>query len=88
MSASKSRKSLPILDLRRFDEAAERAAFLAELRHAASEFGFFYLSGHGIPDTSTRGVGEAARRFFSLPPAVASRCRASPSRRSPRAIHR
>ena len=40
MSGAKSSKSLPVLDLRRFDEEKERGPFLADLRHAAREFGF------------------------------------------------
>jgi isopenicillin N synthase-like dioxygenase len=64
MAGSKSTKSLPVLDLRRFDAAGERPAFLGELRQAAREFGFFYLSGHGV---STQSVVALARRFFSLP---------------------
>jgi len=67
MSGSKSSKSLPALDLKRFDDEKERGAFLADLRHAAREFGFFYLSGHGIPDSTTHNVMGLARRFFSLP---------------------
>jgi isopenicillin N synthase-like dioxygenase len=68
MSGLKSKKSLPVLDLRRFDAAGdERASFLADLRNAAREFGFFYLSGHGIPEGLTRSVVALAWRFFALP---------------------
>ena len=66
MSGAKSSKSLPVLDLRRFDDEKERALFLTDLRHAAREFGFFYLSGHGISESTTQGVVGLGRRFFSL----------------------
>jgi isopenicillin N synthase-like dioxygenase len=41
---------LPTLDLRLFqsNSAAERAQFVRELSEALTEYGFFYLVGHGI----------------------------------------
>jgi len=45
---SPSPLALPLLDLARFDAGpAERTVFLDELRHAARDTGFFYLTGHG-----------------------------------------
>jgi isopenicillin N synthase-like dioxygenase len=38
--------TLPILDLARYADPAEKAAFLADLRHAARDIGFFYLINH------------------------------------------
>lgn len=59
---------LPVLDLTRFDAgAAERRTFLADLRSAARDVGFFYLAGHGIPQDEIRNLFAEARRFFSLP---------------------
>jgi isopenicillin N synthase-like dioxygenase len=59
---------LPVLDLGRFRGPADvRAAFLADLRYAAHEIGFFYVVGHGVPPGVTAGVERAARRFFALP---------------------
>ena len=45
--------SIPLLDLRRFDDGeivrgGGRGAFLAELRAAAHDVGFFYVTGHGV----------------------------------------
>jgi isopenicillin N synthase-like dioxygenase len=61
---------IPVLDLRRFDAAdPSRAAFLAELREAAHEVGFFYVSGHGVAPELLRDLMQAARAFFSLPDA-------------------
>ncbi|KQQ15486.1 2-oxobutyrate oxidase [Methylobacterium sp. Leaf121] len=60
--------TLPILDLARLDAGgSERDAFLAELRTAARETGFFYLVGHGIPASQIAGVQALARHFFALP---------------------
>lgn len=59
--------SLPLLDLRRLDDPDDRPQFLSELREAAREVGFFYLIGHGIPDSQIAGVQALARRFFALP---------------------
>ncbi|MCW3478372.1 isopenicillin N synthase family oxygenase [Neisseriaceae bacterium JH1-16] len=62
--------ALPLLDLARFDAGpAERAAFLDELRRAARNTGFFYLTGHGIPEQQVREVIVQSRQFFALPDA-------------------
>jgi len=49
--------------------AADVGQLRANLREAAHEVGFFYLTGHGVPDTLARAVLEAARRLFELPQA-------------------
>lgn len=70
MNAPTIATSLPLLDLRRLDAGPEaRAAFLAELRRAAREVGFFYVAGHGISDDLIRDVLALSRRFFDLPEA-------------------
>lgn len=62
--------SIPQLDLTRFDSGeVPRAAFLQELRVAARDVGFFYLTGHGIAPDLLREVLDVARRFFALPEA-------------------
>ncbi|MDW6026291.1 2-oxoglutarate and iron-dependent oxygenase domain-containing protein [Mesorhizobium sp. BAC0120] len=61
---------VPILDLARFDQGGpQRRMFLADLRSAARDVGFFYLAGHGIPGGEARDVLAAARAFFALPEA-------------------
>jgi len=68
--ASPPTATLPLLDLRRFEaDAAERAGFLADLASAARDFGFFYLTGHGVEAAQCAGILATARRFFALPEA-------------------
>ncbi|WP_213990188.1 isopenicillin N synthase family oxygenase [Sodalis sp. dw_96] len=65
-----STTSLPLLDLSRLEHSpAERNAFLAELRHAARDIGFFYLTGHGVDTQLLTRVQQLSREFFALPDA-------------------
>ncbi|HWL80465.1 MAG TPA: isopenicillin N synthase family oxygenase [Roseomonas sp.] len=65
-----SRARLPLLDISRLEgDAAGRAAFLEELRQAARDVGFFYLTGHGVPAQLEAQVRDVSRRFFALPEA-------------------
>ncbi|KEH31474.1 2OG-Fe(II) oxygenase family oxidoreductase [Medicago truncatula] len=40
---------------------------VAQLDKACTEAGFFYVKGHGIPDSLLKGVRDITRRFFELP---------------------
>ncbi|RFA11865.1 oxidoreductase [Subtercola boreus] len=61
---------LPVLDLSRLDRGdTEAEAFRSELRQATHEFGFFYLTGHGVPQPLIDRVIGTAREFFALPEA-------------------
>jgi isopenicillin N synthase-like dioxygenase len=61
---------VPVLDLARFDRGGlERRTFLADLRSAARDVGFFYLAGHGIEGREASDVLASARAFFALPEA-------------------
>ncbi|MER9394745.1 MULTISPECIES: isopenicillin N synthase family oxygenase [unclassified Mesorhizobium] len=61
---------VPVLDLGRLEQgASERRTFLFDLRTAARDVGFFYLTGHGISTADTAEVLDASRRFFALPEA-------------------
>ena len=42
-------------------------AFLADLRPAAHDVGFFYVVGHGVDRAVTDGVLASAAEFFALP---------------------
>ena len=57
-----------MLDLRRFDAGdAERAVFLTELRTAAHDVGFFYVTGHDVDARLLSDVMETSAKFFALP---------------------
>lgn len=59
---------LPILDASRFRGGQEeRAAFVADLRGILHDHGFFYLSGHGVPQELIDRLVAASRKFFALP---------------------
>ena len=60
--------SLPVLDLSQLARGGPGAEqFLAELRTATHQFGFFYLVGHGVPQELMDTMITAAREFFALP---------------------
>jgi isopenicillin N synthase-like dioxygenase len=62
-----SHPSLPVLDLEQLDAGAPaRAAFLGDLREAAHEIGFFYLTGHRIAASVGAEVLAIAHDFFAL----------------------
>jgi isopenicillin N synthase-like dioxygenase len=68
MSAVQNLAGLPVLDLSRFDKSSgDKQAFVADLGRAARDFGFFYLSGHGIDPGLIRDTLGLSRRFFDLP---------------------
>jgi len=69
-AAETAAPSLPILDLSRLDAGPEAAeAFRAELREVTHEYGFFYLTGHGVPADLIERVMTTSRAFFNLPEA-------------------
>jgi isopenicillin N synthase-like dioxygenase len=69
MHAPRHDTTIPVIDLGRLEDsgATERAAFLAELRHAARQVGFFYITGHGIEPELLDTLMQSARGFFALP---------------------
>jgi isopenicillin N synthase-like dioxygenase len=66
---------IPIIDVSglRAEEAEPRRAVAAELGRACREAGFFYVTGHGIPDSLRAEVFAAAARLFALPEAEKER---------------
>lgn len=59
--------ALPVLSLARAQAGCvEHQAFLADLRAAARNVGFFYLADHGVDPTLGPRLFAAARRFFDL----------------------
>lgn len=67
--------TLPVVDVAPlWDGGAEGlAAVSAEIGRACRTTGFFYVSGHGIPDGLLADVFAASRSFFALPPADKAR---------------
>lgn len=60
--------TLPVLDLSLLDQGEDaRQDFLAQLRNATHEVGFFYLVGHAMPTELLEGIFDQARAFFALP---------------------
>ncbi|TWP36515.1 isopenicillin N synthase family dioxygenase [Leekyejoonella antrihumi] len=63
-------ESLPVLDLSQLDQGDQGADdFLRGLRRATHEIGFFYLVGHGVPQSVMDDVIGAAHELFALPEA-------------------
>ncbi|MGG7667207.1 isopenicillin N synthase family dioxygenase [Yersinia sp. J1] len=70
MSRQPTSYRLPLLDLSQLKRGeTQRQAFLTELRHAARDIGFFYLTGHGVDPELSRQIQNLSRRFFNLPTA-------------------
>ena len=60
--------TLPFVDISRFrGPAEERTRFIDELRRILYDHGFFYLTGHGVPQALIDDVLAQSRRFFALP---------------------
>ena len=58
--------TLPILDLARYADPADKAAFLADLRHAARDVAFLYFIIHGVDDALHYALQRQSQRFFAL----------------------
>ena len=60
--------TLPVLDISRFHAGPdERTAFVAELRAVLHDHGFFYLTGHNVPEPLIAALKALSRAFFALP---------------------
>jgi isopenicillin N synthase-like dioxygenase len=66
-----ARAALPVIDISGLlsDAPADRAAVGTALRAACLDKGFFYITGHGVPDALPDAVFAEAARFFALPEA-------------------
>lgn len=49
------------------DSLEQRKEVAQAMGKAASEVGFLYVTGHGIPDETIAGLRQAAKRFFAQP---------------------
>jgi len=65
-------QSLPVIDVAPLLEdgtAWECAGVAAQIQAACREYGFFYVTGHGIASELLQGLVEASAEFFALPEA-------------------
>lgn len=62
-----TRSLQPVLDIRHWLDGTDRAGTAREFDRICREIGFFYLTGHGVPEASMQGILDAAKRFFALP---------------------
>ncbi|WP_371496013.1 isopenicillin N synthase family oxygenase [Kitasatospora sp. NBC_00374] len=70
MTQQSQTTGLPVIDLSLADGTEEDRARLHDaLRSAATEVGFFQLTGHGITADETKALNTAMRAFFDLPEA-------------------
>ena len=65
--------TIPVIDLSDFETRKEEVS--QQLLHAARDVGFFYVSGHGIPDAEVDKVFEEVRTVSRhvLPKQVSAR---------------
>ncbi|GAB6197250.1 isopenicillin N synthase family dioxygenase [Lysobacter xanthus] len=61
---------IPTLDIQRFDDAAQREAFVAELGATYREWGFAGVRNHGIPQQLIDDAYRVFAQFFALPEAI------------------
>lgn len=69
--AAAQEDGLPIIDISSFLDpnasASDRQTTAQAINAACINYGFFYLTGHGIPTTELDQIIDLARRFFALP---------------------
>lgn len=70
---------VPLIDFAPFlnGTPAERQAVADAIARACETVGFFYLAGHGVPDSLRRSVFDRSAEFFHLPPAEKESVRAT-----------
>jgi isopenicillin N synthase-like dioxygenase len=62
--------AFPVIDMAPLfarDRSIERAVIARRIEAACRDTGFFYVTGHGIPDALVARLEAASRRFFALP---------------------
>ncbi|MFP5076459.1 isopenicillin N synthase family dioxygenase [Rhizobium sp. YIM 134829] len=63
-------QTLPTVDFSRFHGSAEeKSAFVQDLTSVLHDHGFFYLTGHGVPQSLIDEVLAVSKTFFALPEA-------------------
>src|SRR5258708_24662550 len=72
MAGSGGLAALPVIDVGPLvggGPAAARAAVAEQIQVACRERGFFYVTGHGVPDGLLGELADASTEFFALPAA-------------------
>lgn len=57
---------LPIIDISHINQSATEHQIAQKVKQAAADYGFFYLSGHGIAADKIDRLRQAQRAFFAL----------------------
>ena len=72
--------AVPLIDFAPFlhGDAAARRAVADEIARACETIGFFYLAGHGVPETLRSAMFATAADFFHLDPAEKETVRSTP----------
>src|SRR5918993_1446668 len=68
-SVEEATRAIPVIDFEpafRGETGALDAA-AAQVRHACENIGFFYMAGHGVPQSVIDAAFEASREFHALP---------------------
>ena len=71
MSSRAGTPHLPVIDLSIADH--ERDSVAAQIDEAASEYGFFYVTGHGVSAHTIDSILDLSRAFFQLPAEIKNR---------------
>ncbi|EIZ77888.1 Isopenicillin N synthase [Novosphingobium sp. Rr 2-17] len=79
-AAAISLEQVPLIDFGPFlgGDAASRQAVADEIARACEDIGFFYLTGHGVPQPVVDAVFAAAADFFARPTEERARAYATP----------
>ncbi|KIM69941.1 hypothetical protein SCLCIDRAFT_101558 [Scleroderma citrinum Foug A] len=59
--------SIPVIDIANTSTPEQRAALAHEIRNASINVGFFYITGHGIPQGTINSLFSVMEAYFSLP---------------------
>jgi isopenicillin N synthase-like dioxygenase len=63
-------QSIPVVDLRQFDDPDGRAAFVKKYGEALEDLGFVAIEGYGVDDALFAKTYDVFRQFFAMPTEV------------------
>ncbi len=68
MSNAIKQTTIPVIDISKLDGSeSDRKQLIEDLRFAAHDVGFFYISGHNIPKFVTDNILSETKKFFNHP---------------------